>query len=159
MGTAPSDSVHTDDEGHLVLRGELFWKWKAIHEAVQRCDAEVRARTPVIDAILEQHPELKKLLGERAAYIQQRMTMNAEYKNVLAQLEAHFGFSMQNVSIDDLTGRVHRHDLASPDVSTDTPPPAVTNGVNGHAIKPPTSPSKSSGKTAKKTTKKPLKKR
>lgn len=149
MGTAPSDS--TDDEGHLVLKGELFWKWKAMATAVAHCDAEIKARTPLIDKMLDELPELKKLLGERSAYVQQRMTMAAEYKAVLAELEAHFGFSMQNVSIDDLTGRVHRLEEA-----THTPlPPDKTNGVNGHATNTP----KKSSTVAPKQSKKPTTKK
>jgi hypothetical protein len=123
--TEVSKELTYDDEGCLVLKGELFWKWKAVHESVQRCDAEIKLRTPMIDALLETMPELKKLLGERAMFIQQSMTMRGEYKNVLATLEEHFGFPMTNVSIDDLTGRVHRLEPEAP-----APSPSVKNGVN-----------------------------
>ena len=133
MGKATQASVDRDDEGHLVLKGELFWKWKATHTAIAHCDAEVKARTPVIDALLDQQPELKRLLGERSAYVQQAVTMRAEYKAVLAELEKHLGFSMQNVSIDDVTGRVHRLDEAQPAPAQ----PAVKNGVNGHPVAKP----------------------
>lgn len=117
-----------DGEDQLVLRGELFWRWRAVSEAVARCDAEIKARTPLIDQLLDQHPELKKLLGERAAYIQQRQTMSGEYKTVLAELETHFGFPMAGVSIDDMTGRVHR--LSTNNPSMDVPTKAPTNGVH-----------------------------
>lgn len=144
--TASEKKLDRDEEGMIVLRGELFWKWKAIHEAVQRCDAEIKLRTPMIEALLEQQPELKKLIGERTAFVQQSVTMRVEYNAVLAALEKHFGFPMKNVSIDDVTGRVHR-------LEEGAPPVPLSNGVNGHASPKP----QDAGFT--KATKKPTKKR
>jgi len=135
-----------DEDGQLILRGELFWKWKALHEAVQRCDAEIKLRNPLIDALLDQQPDLKKLLGERSTYIQQSVTARHEYKTVLAALEAHFGFSMAEVSIDDITGVVHRLSPAP------VPVAPVKNGVNAHTPRRPAKPSPvASGSITRKT--------
>jgi hypothetical protein len=127
MGKATKEQ---NSEEPLVLRGELFWKWKALHTALAHCDAEIKARTPLIDQMLDQYPELKKLIGERTAYVQQRMTAMHEYSAVQAELETHFGFSMKNVSIDDVTGRVHRLENGTPPADPDSDKRPLTNGVH-----------------------------
>lgn len=147
MGAPATKSGPTsDNEGFLVLQGELFWKWRAVAESVQRVDAEYKLKNAEVEAVLTAHPEVARVLGERAGLMQQSVTARQEYMRVQADLEAHFGFPMKNVSIDDVSGRVHRLDAPEP-------APPVTNGVNGHA-KAPKEPTTAKKKSPPKKTRK-----
>lgn len=145
--TTAKPQVPHDDEGFPILQGELFWKWRAVAESVQRVDAEFKLKNAEVEALLAQYPEVQRALGERARLAQQSVTARQEYMRVQEALEKHFGFPMRGVSIDDVSGRVHRLDEAQPE------PPPVTNGVNGHAKAPKSSPTKTKKSPSKKTRK------
>ena len=98
-----------DAEGCLLLRGELFFRWKASDAELSRLDADIKLASHEVDALLREQPVLSKLLNDRAALIQQTVTSRHEQMSVLKMLEEHLGLSMSNVSIDDQTGRVHVH--------------------------------------------------
>lgn len=96
-----------DQDGCLILRGELFWKWRAVSESITRIDSDLRLRSHEVDKALDANPELRKLLNDRASLVQESATARVEYQRILVTLEEHFGFPMKDVSIDDQTGRVH----------------------------------------------------
>ncbi len=128
------DAVTTDEEGFPVLKGELFWKWRALQSDLRRLDADIALHSKAVDAELDKLPELRELLHRRTSAIQQRMTAGAEYKELLVTLEKHLGFPMTNVSIDDVSGRVHRLEEGAPaSPAKEAPAPKAQNGVNGHA--------------------------
>ena len=108
-----------DDDGCIVLRGALFWEWRALVEQMQRIDSDLKLRSHEVDKALDEHPALRTLLNERAALVHASGTSRIEYQHVLARLEEHFGFPMKNVSIDDQTGRVHT--VNGPDDTAPTP--------------------------------------
>lgn len=105
--SAPANTYATDAEGYPILRGELFWRWRAALEGMQRVDSDVKLKSMQVDTLLEQHPEIKRAINERASLMQQSVTARQEYQRVISDLEAHFGFPMKDVSIDDHSGRVH----------------------------------------------------
>jgi len=95
-----------DQDGCLVLQGELFWKWKAADSEQRYVSSAIQLKQKEIDAILDKYPDVKALLGDKNSLIQRSIVAQNEMRNVLAGLEEHLGMSMKNVSIDDTTGKV-----------------------------------------------------
>lgn len=103
----PSASYDVDSEGFPVLKGELFWQWKASIEMVQRIDSDLKLKSMEVDLLFEKFPDIKKAINERSSLVQQSVNVRQEYNKVIEKLEKHFGFSMRSASIDDYSGRVH----------------------------------------------------
>jgi len=123
-----------DEEGFLILKGELFWKWRALSEVIQRLAADLQLHAQQIDKLLEPHPEIRELFNKRASLNTQMLVARGEYSSLLGELEAHLGFPMKNVSIDDVSGRVHRLEEGAPAApAAEAPAPKQANGINGHA--------------------------
>jgi hypothetical protein len=103
------ENAPVDQEGCLILRGELFWKWKAADSEQRYVVEALKVKQAEFDALLDQYPEVKAALGERTALIQRSVAVQVEVRNVNTELEKYLGIPMKNVSIDDQTGRVFQH--------------------------------------------------
>lgn len=113
MARAPkkpvADAAPVDQEGCLVLRGELFWKWKAADSEQRYVVEALKVKQAELDDLLDKYPDVKALLGERSSLIQRSAAVQVEVRNVNTELEKYLGIPMKNVSIDDHTGRVFQH--------------------------------------------------
>ena len=99
--------VPVDDDGIAVLRGELFWKWKAADTEVRNADLALKLKQTEIAKMLEQHPEIQKAMDDRTALVNKSVQTQNELRAVYKDLETHLGIEMTNVSIDDQTGRIY----------------------------------------------------
>jgi len=119
------NKITTDEEGFLVLKGELFFRWKAADNEVLNTELSLKLKQIEVDALLEKYPEVQSALNQRQYIITRSVQAQAERAKVYKDIEAHFGISLKNVSIDDVSGRVHIHDVSQDPatVPTGNPPP------------------------------------
>lgn len=96
-----------DDDGVLVLQGELFWKWRALDADIRRTKIEADAKQAAIDAEIAKLPELKRLIDERHGLVREHAQHSLEMRSVHAEMEKLLGVEVKNISVDDKTGRVH----------------------------------------------------
>ena len=107
-------SVPVDDEGCLVLRGELFWKWKAADSEVRYVAEALKVKQNELQVLLDKYPDVKAVFEERTSLLQRSVVSQNEMRHVQASLEEYLGMSMKDVSIDDQTGRVFLHSGGGP---------------------------------------------
>lgn len=96
-----------DEDGVLILRGELFWKWRALDADIKRTRTEADAKQATIDAEIAKHDVLKSLIGDKHALVREHSQHVLEMHAVHVEMEKTLGVDIKNVSIDDKSGRVH----------------------------------------------------
>jgi hypothetical protein len=99
----------TDQDGCLILQGELFWKWKAADSEIRYVAEALKVNQTEIEVLLDKYPDVKAVFGTKTSLIQRSLSSQTEMRHVQAELEKYLGMSMKNVSIDDQTGRVFLH--------------------------------------------------
>jgi putative salt-induced outer membrane protein YdiY len=104
------NKITTDEEGHPILQGELFWRWKAADNEVLNTELSLKLKQAEVDALLEKHPEVQAALNQRQYIITRSVQAQADRMKVYKDIETHLGISLKNVSIDDVSGRVHTHE-------------------------------------------------
>lgn len=99
--------IFVDDEGYYCLKGDRFWKWRAL-------DAELRAATAELDSVSRQiqveiskHPELAALLQQKAALAGTISTAQSELLTVQTEIEKLMGVSLKECAFDDKSGRLY----------------------------------------------------
>jgi len=106
--TPKHQGILVDNEGVLCLRGEMFWKFKAVDAEHRRAVAELAESTRKLSEAIDKNPEIKALYTARQRLLGEVSTA----KNALAEtseaLEKQMGVSLRECSIDDETGRVYR---------------------------------------------------
>jgi len=98
-----------DSDGFLAIKGELFWKWRAMDTEKRNIDLSLRVLHTEIAALLDKHPDVKEALGHQAGLINQASLMQQQYSALIVEIGEHLQVDMQQVSIDDQTGRVFQH--------------------------------------------------
>lgn len=105
-----TNKITTDEEGFRILQGELFFRWKAADNEVLNTELSLKLKQIEVDALLEKHPEVQNALNQRQYIITRSVQAQADRQKVYKDIEAHLGISLKNVSIDDVSGRVHVHE-------------------------------------------------
>lgn len=105
--TAPAFTPPTDEEGVLVLQGELLWKWRALDAEMRHAGLAVQEKQREIDDEVAKHETLKTLIGDKHGLVRAHSQAQIEMKALLGEMEKQLGISMERVSIDDKTGRVY----------------------------------------------------
>jgi len=97
-----------DSEGVFCLRGEMFWKFKAVDAEHRRAVAELAESTRKLSEAIDKNPEIKALYAARQRLLSEVSTAKGALAETSEALEAQLGVSLRECSIDDETGRVYR---------------------------------------------------
>jgi hypothetical protein len=100
-------SSFVDDEGVLCLKGDLFWKWRALDAELRSLQLEVSSTQAKIVVEIDKHPQLKELFSAKAALAGQLSVAQTELTNVQAEIEKLLGVSLKDCAFDDKTGRIY----------------------------------------------------
>lgn len=102
-------------EDFIYVKGELFWRWKAMETEQRNIDLSLRVVRAEIVALLDKYPEVKEAFGHQANLVQQAVNVQQQYNEVIVEIGDNLNIDMAEVSIDDSTGRVFLHEAgASP---------------------------------------------
>lgn len=100
-------SPPVDDDGILVLRGEMFFRWKSADSEMRNAELSLKLKQIEVAKLLEQYPDVQRALDERTALVNKSLQTQTDLRTVYKDLEGHLGVEMTHVSIDDQTGRVY----------------------------------------------------
>lgn len=105
---ALAEQVLVDDEGYYRIPPLLLMEYRAKDSECRHAHLALRVVTQELDQLLTKYPDVQKKMAEKAALaIDATNTTNA-IREVHAQLEKTFGVSIQNISIDDESGRIYQ---------------------------------------------------
>jgi hypothetical protein len=91
----------------VTLKGELFWKYRAVDSDYVRIQHQLKAANDEIAVFIEKTPDLKDIFARRAELLNQSSVAQTELQECLQAIEKRIGMSLKNCSIDDKTGVVH----------------------------------------------------
>lgn len=106
-GTVPDATKHVDDEGFLCLKGDLFWRWRALDAELRAALAEMESAQQQIQVEIAKQPELSALLQKKAALAGTISTAKTELLTVQGEIENTLGISLKEHAFDDKTGRLY----------------------------------------------------
>ena len=135
------DESTTDADGFLCVTGDRLWKWRALDAELRMSLAELNAVKQGITTEVALHPALVELFARQTDLLHAVSTGRAELATMHAEIEAVYGVSLKECSIDDKTGRLHnltaegtrgeplpdRGSLDKPKTSTKTKTPKTTS--------------------------------
>ena len=100
---------YIDTDGFMAIKGELFWKWRAVDTEKRNIELSLKVLHADIAALLDKYPEVKEALGMQTNLIQQASQAHQHYNDLINQIGLALNTDMQHVSIDDQTGRIFQH--------------------------------------------------
>jgi len=106
-GTVPDATKHVDDDGFLCLKGDLFWRWRALDAELRAAIAEMESAQQQIQVEIAKQPELSALLQRKAALAGTISTAKTELLTVQGEIENALGISLKEHAFDDKTGRLY----------------------------------------------------
>ena len=101
--TAPVDS-----DGFYVLPKDLLMEFRALDAECRNALLELRMVGQSLEAALSKHPEIKQMMAQRAASeteVGRKRTALMELHQVM---ESIYPIKISEISIDDVTGRIHQ---------------------------------------------------
>ena len=101
------DESTTDADGFLCVTGDRLWKWRALDAELRMSLAELNAVKQGITIEVALHPALVELFARQTDLLHAVSTGRAELATMHAEIEAVYGVSLKECSIDDKTGRLH----------------------------------------------------
>lgn len=106
---AAPNGDHHDEDGYLCLKGDLFWRWRALDAETRTAQMALERATSKIQAEIDKNPALKELLADKAAAAGAVSAAMSELRTVQADIEEKMGLSIKDCSFDDKTGRLYVH--------------------------------------------------
>jgi hypothetical protein len=100
----PKDFV--DDQGNLCLRGEAYWKFRALQADCDNITSQLAYTTREIELVMNQVPGLRELLARKQALLKQSSVAAGELSNFNTCLQDLLGIDLSKCGIDDRTGRI-----------------------------------------------------
>lgn len=99
--------VSGDEEAFYRVKGELFWRWKAAMNEIDKVQLQIAENKRAFETELAKNPEIRRLKEEHTGLIQASSMALAELTETQAKIEQELGIDLKSCAIDDKTGRVH----------------------------------------------------
>lgn len=114
-----------DEGGYLALRGELFWKWRALNADFTNATHALAQRRTEFEQMLAATPPLVSKRDEVHAASQALAQAKRDLDEVQQAIGTQLGIDLKDCAIDDSTGRLHVLSTRAP-ISADVPGKKVT---------------------------------
>ena len=106
----PTNSVNTDiadEDGVLCLKGDLFWKWRALDSELRAAVAEMEQTKDRIAVEISKHPELAEMISRQAGLAGTVSIAKTSLLQVQEEIETRMGVKLKDCAFDDKTGRLY----------------------------------------------------
>jgi hypothetical protein len=97
-----------DEMGFYYLPKELLMEYRAKDSEFRHAHLSLRMVGQELNALLTQHPEIAQKMAERDALTQECTNRKNALVEVHHDIERIYSVQVQNIGIDDLTGRLHQ---------------------------------------------------
>ena len=97
----------TDEDGILCLKGDLFWKWRALDSELRTATIELEQTKANISIEIAKHQVLAELISKQAGLVGQVSVAKGELLNVQAEIEKKMSVKLADCAFDDKTGRLY----------------------------------------------------
>ena len=96
-----------DEDGILCLKGDLFWKWRALDSELRAATSELTQVKSDISIEIAKHSALAEMISRQAGLIGQVSVAKGELLNVQAEIEKKLSVKLTDCAFDDKTGRLY----------------------------------------------------
>jgi hypothetical protein len=110
-----------DAEGFYFLPRPLLMEYRAADSEFRHVALSLRVTMQELGALLSKVPEIAQKLAEKDALIQESKNKQQALVAVHQQIEQVYGIKMQEIAIDDITGRMQRVVEGKPQFEGDEP--------------------------------------
>jgi len=97
-----------DAEGYYYLPRPLLMEYRAADSEFRHVALSLRVTMQELGVLLSKVPEVAQKLAEKDALIQESKNKQQALVAVHQQIEQTYGIKMQEIAIDDITGRMQR---------------------------------------------------
>ena len=110
-----------DEMGFYYLPKELLMEYRAKDSEFRHAHLSLRMVDQELNALLTQHPEIAQKMAEKDALTQECTNRKDALVDVHHTIEQIYDVLIQNIGIDDLTGRMHHHIEGKPQFADGQP--------------------------------------
>ena len=111
-----------DEMGFYYLPKELLMEYRAKDSEFRHAHLSLRMVDQELNALLTQHPEIAQKMAEKDALTQECTNRKDALVDVHHTIEQIYDVLIQNIGIDDLTGRLHHIVEGKPQFAADGQP-------------------------------------
>lgn len=111
-----------DEMGFYYLPKELLMEYRAKDSEFRHAHLSLRMVGQELNALLTQHPEIAQKMAEKEALAAECNNRKAALLEVHSSIEQIYAVKIQNIGIDDLTGRLHHIVEGKPQFAADGQP-------------------------------------
>jgi hypothetical protein len=130
------NSAPVDGEGFYALPKMLLMEYRAMDSEFRHADLSFKVVSNELNLALSKLPEIQKLLAQKAALFTETCTKKNALQEIHHVIEATFKLKINEIAIDDLTGRIHQlvDGKEAPDpLKPPTPEPKIKAGRGAKA--------------------------
>lgn len=103
-----TERLPVDSEGYYVIPHGLLMEWRALDAECRHAHLELRVASQELEMLLAKQPEIQKKMTHKASMITEAANKKNALTEVLQTIEQMFAVRAANISIDDVTGRIHQ---------------------------------------------------
>jgi len=95
-----------DDQGFYYLPKALLMEYRALDSECRHVHLCLRMASQELDALLTKHPEVQGKMVEKANLVMECSNKGASLRELYTRIEVAYPIKMDDIAIDDLSGRM-----------------------------------------------------
>lgn len=104
--TVAGNGSQVDEQGYYYLPKDLLMEYRALDSECRHVLLSLRVTSQELDMLLTKHPEVQVKMLEKANLMRESNNRATALQELYRRIESTYPIKMQEVAIDDITGRM-----------------------------------------------------